>query len=237
MILFQSWCMLLAQYHLMTDKSLMVTMDNKGLMMEFNCGKSSKGHRNAKSILVVAEKLLVEEGYHHFTLRKIAGAAGISLGNLQYYYPQKDILVRSMLDNCIERYLVRLKIIRSSVGKDPTDQFVAIIREIICDLNTKHTSKFFPEIWVLSNHDDCIGGIMDDMYEKYRAMLIEVMTMMNPRLTVSQLIRLSIFISSSIEGLTLFIGHNKPFKCETENMISIATQSYLWLIHSDSISE
>ena len=66
---------------------------------------TDKGQNTALAILLAAEKLLIDEGYHNFSLRKVAATADLTLGNLQYYFPSKDALIKAMLDNCIQRYL------------------------------------------------------------------------------------------------------------------------------------
>ena len=202
-----------------------------------NRGRSGKGQHTALAILLAAEKLLVDEGYHNFSLRKVAATAGLTLGNLQYYFPTKDSLIKAMLDNCIQRYLDMFERLRSEAGSDPEEQFVAVISEILRDLNSKYTTVFFPEVWSLANHDDHATEFMDAMYEKYRLVLVEIIALVNPALSAEQHRRLAIFISSSMEGHTMFIGHKKPWKKETENIVAMATQSFLWLIHSGTIPE
>jgi AcrR family transcriptional regulator len=200
-------------------------------------GRSGKGQHTALAILLAAEKLLVHEGYHNFSLRKVAANAGLTLGNLQYYFPTKDALIKAMLDNCIQRYLDMFEEIRSAAGADPEQQFKAMIEGIVRDLNSKTTTVFFPEVWSLANHDDHATEFMDAMYGRYRAVLIEVMSQINPNLSAAQLVRLAVFISSSLEGHTMFVGYQKPWIGETENIISMATQSFLWLIRSGQIPE
>ncbi len=198
-------------------------------------GISGKGQQTAFTILQAAEELIIASGYHSFSLRKVAETAGITLGNLQYYYPSKDKLIAAMLDNSIQRYIDRFMDVRLEAGVDPKVQFIALIDEIMTDLNRKTTTMFFPEVWSLSNHYPHAVEIMDEMYGKYRDILIEVMAEMNPSLSRSQLHRLAVFISSSMEGHTMFIGYQKPWTGETPNLISIATQSFLWLIYSGNI--
>jgi AcrR family transcriptional regulator len=198
-------------------------------------GKSGKGQLTALSILLAAEKLLIDEGYHNFSLRKVAATAGLTLGNLQYYFPSKDSLIKAMLDNCIQRYLDRFEQIRAQVGADPEKQFRAIVSEIIRDLNSKSTTVFFPELWSLANHDDHAVDFMDAMYDRYRVVLIEVMQSINPQLSPAQLKRLAVFISSSVEGHTMLIGYKKPWTRETDNIIEMAAESLLWLIRSGKV--
>jgi len=197
--------------------------------------RSEKGENSAQGILLAAEKLLIDEGYHNFSLRKVAARAEQTLGSLQYYFPTKDALVKAMLDNCIQRYLVKFERIRSDAGADPEDQFKALIRGIIRDLNSKTTTVFFPEVWSMANHDEHASEFMDAMYGPYRELLVEVIRQINPKLSQRQLMHLALHFSASMEGHTMFIGHGKPWKKETTNIVSMATQSFLWLIRSGDI--
>ena len=197
--------------------------------------RSEKGENTAKEILLAAENLLIDEGYANFSLRKAAARAKQTLGSLQYYFPTKNALIKAMLDNCIQGYLDMFARIRAEAGDDPEDQFAALIRGIVYDLNTERTTMFFPEVWSLSNHQDHATEFMDAMYGQYRAVLIDVIKKINPSLSAAQLRRLAVFISASLEGHTIFVGHGKPWKKESNNIITMATQSFLWLIHSGAI--
>ena len=56
---------------------------------------STKGERTRERILESALELFREHGYDATTMRMIAEAAGVSLGNSYYYFPSKDHLVRA----------------------------------------------------------------------------------------------------------------------------------------------
>lgn len=200
-------------------------------------GKSSKGQQTSLAILLAAETLLVDEGYHNFSLRKVASRAELTLGNLQYYFPTKNSLIKEMLDHTIQRYLDMYKQIREEAGPDPEEQFTAVVAYNFKDLNTRYTTVFFPEVWSLANHEHHAAEFLDSMYGRYRTVLIDIMSLINPRLSATQLQRLAIFISASIEGHTIFVGNKKPWKNETENMTSLGAQSFLWLIHSATIPD
>ena len=197
--------------------------------------RSAKGKTTALEILLAAEKVLVEAGYHNFSLRKVASSAGHTLGSLQYYYPTKAALLNAMLDNCISRYVDRFEEIRKNAGTDPEEQFIALVHWIVHDLKSEHTTRFFPEVWSLSNHDEHAANFMDAMYGRYREVLIDVIALINPKLRTTQIRRIALFVSASLEGHTIFIGHDKPWRKESENIVKLATQSFLWLIHSGAI--
>ena len=198
-------------------------------------GRYKKGKDSAEKILQAATDLLIDSGYHNFSLRKVADAVGIRLGNLQYYFPTKDSLVEALLDRTIQAYVEDFENLRQQGS--PREQFKAIIREVLTDLGTRETTLFFPELWSLSNHEENITRLMDDMYAKYRKVLCEVIADLNPDLSADQVKRLALFMSCSMEGHTVFIGHKKPWRKETDNIVEMATQSFLWLVENGEIPE
>jgi AcrR family transcriptional regulator len=214
-----------------------LSTEKKSFSKEITRGKSSKGQQTSLAILLAAKALLIDQGYHNFSLRKVANRAKLTLGNLQYYFPTKDSLIKAMLDHTIQRYLDMYKQIREEAGSDPEEQFTAVIAFNFKDLNTRYTTVFFPEVWSLANHEDHAAEFLDSMYGRYRTVLIDIMSLINPQLSATQLQRLAIFISASIEGHTIFVGNKKPWKKETENMTSLGIQSFLWLIHSATIPD
>lgn len=192
--------------------------------------RSNKGDNRASSVLDSAERVLVEQGYRAFSMRKVASDAGMTLGNLQYYFPTKESLTSSMLNRRISAYLEWFDDILTDAGEDPRIQFSALIEQIFLDLNRKQTTMFFPEVWSLANHDDRVVEHMDAMYARYRAVLATVIGRVNPRLKMKQRDRLALFFSASIEGHTVFVGHGKPWKRETAVMLNLARESFLHLI-------
>lgn len=200
-------------------------------------GIYSKGQNRVATIITAAENILIEEGYHNFSLRKVATAAGIKLGNLQYYFPTKDELVKAMLNQVIQVYLEKFEALRTSAGDDPKQQLTTLIKHIITDLNNKKTTVFFPELWSLSNHEKHVTKYMEVMYRQYREILGEVIALINPTLSVKQVKRIALFISCSIEGHTIFIGYEKPWRNETDNINAMAIQSFLWLIENGDVPD
>ena len=198
-------------------------------------GAYKKGKDKRNQILDVARDLLIDEGYHNFSLRKVAEKAGIRVSNLQYYFPAKSDLVKAMLDHVIKDYLQDFDDIRGS--GTPEQQFIAVIEDVVTDLNTRKTTVFFPELWSLSNHEKGITRSMDNMYQRYREVLVEIVAEINPALSEAQCQRLALFFTSSVEGHTIFIGYRKPWRRETQNIVSMATQSFLWLVKNGEIPE
>ena len=51
-----------------------------------------------ETILRCAEELLRQKGFNEVSMREIADCAGISVGNLTYYYPKKEALVEAIFE-------------------------------------------------------------------------------------------------------------------------------------------
>jgi hypothetical protein len=60
--------------------------------------------------------------------------------------------------------------------------------------------------------------------------LAELVTEINPRVGEQQAAQLAVFFSSSIEGHTMFVGHEKPMEQDIDVYISMAIDSFLHLI-------
>lgn len=197
-------------------------------------GGYQKGEERRANIIAAAKDLLIDSGYHNFSLRRVAHGAGISVGNLQYYFPTKQSLTTAMLQDVIEDYLDEFEQMRAQ--GEPEEQFLKIIRLVFEDLQDRATTVFFPEVWSLANHEAGVTEQLDDMYKRYRQVLAEVIRDINSALTVEQARKLAVFISASMEGHTMFVGFEKPMADELEDYIAIASAGFLHLVKAPPIS-
>ena len=60
--------------------------------------RSGRGERTRQRILDVALDLFRTQGYESTTMRAIAEAAGVAVGNTYYYFPSKDHLVQAFYE-------------------------------------------------------------------------------------------------------------------------------------------
>ncbi len=192
----------------------------------------SKGQQRVLKILESARDLMISGGYHNLTLRKVAAGAGISVGNLSYYYSNKQDLLRDLLDHVIDSYMWEFDKVRQDAGDSVEAQFVAIVRFIIEDIGTQETTNFFPELWALANHDSYAAERMEEIYIKARIVLNELIAILNPALTESERQQVALFISASMEGLTPFAGFGKPWAGSRDSIINIAATSFLQLVRT-----
>ena len=171
----------------------------------------NKGQVRLASILEAAKTVFMEAGYPGLTMRKVANRAGISIGNLNYYYRAKEGLLRDLINYVINSYLEVFDQLRDAAGQSPEKQLQSILDYWIEDLGTPETTVFFPELWALANHDSHVAGLVDELYARVRVPLIELIGLINPACSPREQQQLALFMCATMEGLTLFAGHDKPW--------------------------
>jgi AcrR family transcriptional regulator len=70
--------------------------------------KQERSRRTYEWILVAAEKLFIESGWDDLTTNAVAEAAGISIGSLYRYFPDKAAVVRALAARAAAPALARL---------------------------------------------------------------------------------------------------------------------------------
>ncbi len=187
-----------------------------------------------KQLLIVeaAKQIIIERGYSQFSMRKVAVAAQMSLGNLNYYYPNKNALISDLLDFVIQSYVAEFDKTTLDAELTPEEQFEKIVHFIIDDIGTKETTIFFPELWALANHDQMVADKTEQLYLKARQVFMDLIPLINPSLSKKSVGELTLFISSSLEGLTPFVGYKKAWDHKLVDMKKIAIMSFLPLIKS-----
>jgi AcrR family transcriptional regulator len=196
---------------------------------------SEKGSKRIDQIIRAALDTLIRAGYHGFTMRAVAAQCEISVGNLNYYYASKADLLADLLEIVIEGYLADFDdIVSESDPQTPEQALEGVIRFIIADIGTQETTIFFPELWALANHDANASKRMHELYAKARRVFDELIPQINPALSKSEVRQVSLFLSASLEGHTMFVGYKKPFAKDRQRLSNIAAKGLLDLVRSIS---
>lgn len=189
-------------------------------------GGYTKGHETREQILHAALHLLVESGYRSMTMRRIAAACDMKLGNLTYHFPTREDLVKALLDAVISSYEIEFEKIMHNPQLPAEARLDLYCETVLEDLRTKKTTRVFPELWALSNHDDFVFDRMHELYARARAPLVEVVEEMRPDLPEDKRTALVVFISAAMEGMTTFAGYGKPFETMMPGFEAVATKAF-----------
>lgn len=195
-------------------------------------GGYTKGQATREQILHAALVILVKEGYLSLSMRRVAAACDMKLGNLTYHFPTREDLVRELLDAVIRAYEIEFAELVHMPGVLPEERLAQICGLILDDITTEKTTRLFPELWVLANHDSFVFDRVQELYARARAPLCDIIREMRPDLDKESVEALAMFISASMEGMTIFAGYEKPFVQQMPIYERIAIQSFIEVVRS-----
>lgn len=129
----------------------------------------AKKKSNPKIPLIIdcALDILRDHGEQGLAMRKVATKAGMSLGNLQYYFKNKDELLAGVLDEYFERCGVRYDAAfseRRPEGRNETIRFLVTYGMEYAD---SEIGKVFRELWGIAARNDSIKGHLQEYYQVY----------------------------------------------------------------------
>lgn len=195
-------------------------------------GGYARGQEGYELILRAALNLLIEHGYRALSFRRIAEVSGLKVGHISYYFPTKEELVRALLDAVINSYQAEFDRLMHQPGFTPEKRLEDLIVLILDDITTKKTTHFFMELWALSNHDQFVFDRLHELYCRARQPLDDIIAELNPALSETERETLALFISASMEGMTVFAGYQKPFRSRMPMLERIAIKSFVRLVQA-----
>ena len=113
-------------------------------------------------ILHCAEELFRKKGYNGVSMRDIAEAAEIKIGNLTYYFPKKELLVEELFaSNTAQMY--------TPEHLDSQEDFMSFFRHIL-DVQ-RNTAFYFDSYIQLSQTSEALRRVQCDRLEYLRRLL------------------------------------------------------------------
>lgn len=122
-------------------------------------------------ILNAAQRILVRGGAPALTLRGVAAAAKMSLGNLQYHYRSLDLLFAALLERVLEQGIARVsKLAGTGERPDAGD----IIDLLLTDHDDPHLVRLFVEIWAAAARRPQLRRPLEKFYDEYARALATI---------------------------------------------------------------
>ena len=149
-----------------------------------------------------------------------------------YYFPTKEDLVRELLNAVISSYEIEFEAIVHEEDTTAIHRLEEICVLILEDIGTKKTTRFFPELWALSNHDEFVLERVQELYARARHPMMQLISEINPALSAAQCETTALFMSASMEGMTIFAGFEKPFADKMPWLERLTIKSFIDLIIS-----
>lgn len=190
------------------------------------------GHIRREEIIGAALKVMAKQGYQKFTMRNVAEHAGIHFATLQYYFKNKNELLRALLDFKLEEDS-RIFHAAISNGTSPVkERFTAALNVILKANRQPVVIGYFLQIWALSHHDKAAARNLGRYYDAYLNWIKELVTLAKSDHTEEELEARARIILALLEGLvptfTRSVKNRKPDKTFDRHIIETA-----WRISSD----
>ncbi|HVI98752.1 MAG TPA: TetR/AcrR family transcriptional regulator [Sphingomonas sp.] len=90
--------------------------------------RQARAKATADAIIDASTQLLLDQGYDRFTTARVAERAGVSVGSLYQYFPNKAALAAAVIDRCCDAFVADLE--RALAGR-PRITLAECIRAIV----------------------------------------------------------------------------------------------------------
>jgi len=131
--------------------------------------KGEKGLQRRAKIIETAKQRLIAYGLDGFVLRDIANELGITHGNLQYYFPTKNELLKAIFDEEVEQFT---SAVRESMepASSPTDVISKIVDANIAILARDET-RLWRILYTVADQDPYLAQVLQQENELFERVL------------------------------------------------------------------
>lgn len=190
-----------------------------------NPRRYATGEASRENILEVARKVLIRDGYHAFTTRKVAEESGMSVGNLTYYFPNKSSLVEAVMEAVFARYERRYTELLTQDREDSGDPTVDLVTWFLRDAVTDDTAGLFMELWVMAKHHRFGSEALTRFYDNAVRNVAKALAVEYPNFSERELERIAYLMLTISEGSTAVFARHGARSVEHEEIIPLAIEA------------
>ncbi|MEN9506182.1 MAG: hypothetical protein RI958_2108 [Actinomycetota bacterium] len=170
--------------------------------------KGDRGEATRARILATATRLLVEFGAEGMSFRNVARELGMSIGNLQYYFPTRASLLEAVCSEWASTWSAGATAAAEG-APTPRDALIRMIDYWFASQQREEV-KIFWQLFTLSAYDDETTRETqrrqdDQLVESVAGWLRSI----HPGLGRSEALRRAALIASLIDGAGLFLGYGR----------------------------
>ncbi|NHQ91924.1 TetR/AcrR family transcriptional regulator [Janthinobacterium lividum] len=168
-------------------------------------GLRAQGVRTRNAIVEVAKKVLLEGGGLEFSLREVAARAGISISNLQYYFPTRLAVLRAVVEPVIETYLREM---RSTLNSNlpPLERIVALAEQSLREVKNPEASALWWHFVSFAMIDEECSRLLDDWYETLTREAAELIRSAYPDYSLADCLHRATLLIAITDGLNYQLG-------------------------------
>lgn len=159
----------------------------------------------AVTILDAALESIFDSKISGARLRQVARKAGMSQGNLHYYFPTKDELYKSLLDHLLEIFVNERKAILADRSIHPRQKLQYFFEQQIKLIQRQKEVIIFFDFWVQGTADAEIQKKIAGMYSKWREDIQHVIEqgVQDGEFTADSISQVPALLASIMDGASL----------------------------------
>lgn len=162
---------------------------------------TSKGSSTRDRIVKEARKQLVEHGYEAFVMRELADILGIKLGNLQYYFKTREVLIVHVMEQEAAKDVLAIQSLRQNWNA-ADDAFSAIVRNLVTRWRGG-SGVLFSTLRTLSMHNKSYKQLYLNIYRDFYLALEGPLREMKPNLSDDEIALRVRLITALIDGSSM----------------------------------
>jgi AcrR family transcriptional regulator len=163
--------------------------------------RSRRGEATRTAILGAARSVLVENGLDRFVVREIAGRAGITLGNLQYYFATREDLLEAVIRAEFDRDLAAF--CREFGDRStPSEQLDGVSHRLVENWCTGGGSVF-AALTLLAYHHERFARLNREIYAAFYAELAGLLRRIDPAAHEADLAARTVLVTSVLDGVAI----------------------------------
>lgn len=195
------------------------------------------GRDRVAQIIEVALEIILESGYQALTLREVARRCKVQIGAISHYYKSRAVLLQDVINSVMVPYSENFRAIQHVPDATPEQKLERIIRFLLEDIQTRRTTRLFPHLWALANHDAFVAKAVDSVYILERTTFTDLIAEINPGLNDAERETLAVFLSSAVAGSTMFLGFEKPWAPQLPLYSAITCRALIELVRTITPAE
>lgn len=159
---------------------------------------SRKGAATRARILATARDVLVQAGYDGVVMRSVAAQAGMTLGNLQHYFPTREALLAAVVQAEADTDLEDLKRLRARTN-EPERVFRASVQTLIRKWRGE-SGKILALLGFLALHLPVFRDMYRAVYEQFYEELAQTIGALVPELDRHECLRRARLVTALLDG-------------------------------------
>ncbi len=164
----------------------------------------NKGLKRRADILRLAMHILTQDGYGELSMRRIAKDAGMSLGNLQYHFPNKKSIIQQLLTGYLDQALQNIQRPSSAGETSAEERLETALNIFLAEQQSKEACQIIYELWALATRDKDAATALKNFYEQYCRIAADFLQHMNPSLDKATAHKRAALVVAMLEGLSLY---------------------------------